>query len=218
MQRKWIALTAVIVSCACLIGCTDRAGDLGNRNIRPNAVRQDANGNRVIDKRFANDQMNEMNRVNGRRLNSNNLVGRHQNYRIEMSQEMAEKIAAMDEVDAAYVMLGDRNAYIAVTLEDNAANRTGRGMRAGMRTNDRAGTNNEVRVTDALKDRIANQVKSMKPSVENVFVSANPDFFGRMTNYWDDVRAGRPVQGLIAEFNAMVDRIFPEEAGRNKNR
>jgi YhcN/YlaJ family sporulation lipoprotein len=72
-------------------------------------------------------------------------------------------------------------------------------------------------LTNALKDKIADQVKSMAPTVENVYVSANPDFISRMKGYASDVRQGHPIQGLIVEFNALVERVFPERFS-NSNR
>ena len=70
-----------------------------------------------MNKRFANDQMNEMNRMNGVRLNSNNIVGLHKNYRLEMSKDIADHLASMKEINNAYVMLTDNNAYVAVSLK-----------------------------------------------------------------------------------------------------
>jgi hypothetical protein len=64
-------------------------------------------------------------------------------------------------------------------------------------------------VSSALKDRIANQVKAMAPDIQNVYVSANPDFVSRMQNFANAVSQGHPIQGLVAEFNALVQRIFP---------
>ncbi|GLX67091.1 YhcN/YlaJ family sporulation lipoprotein [Paenibacillus glycanilyticus] len=128
MNNKFILLTASVALATTLAGCAANQGDIGNKNIRPNSVRYDANGNMIrnfsapgtiTDKRFANDQMNEMNRVNGRRLNSNNIVGSHKNYKMEMSEEIANKLVAMNTVKTANVMLTDNNAYVAVSFEDH---------------------------------------------------------------------------------------------------
>jgi hypothetical protein len=382
MQRKLAVLAAGAMLTTVLTGCMEKQGDLGNRNIRNNSIAYDMNGNRVIHSRFANDQMNEMNRVDGHRLNSNNIVGLHKNYRLEMSEAIANRLESMPEVGKAYVMLTDDNAYVAVSLKDNAGtgvrakgymptptplsrtqqayqrpymsmgmdskkmrssstatpnelrshrhtSRTsnftgpnmlqtynkapglmntnlsrdtrslttdmgrdtrnlttnmgrdmrymttdvGRGMRnlttdvgrgvrnlttdvgRGVRnlttdtgrdmrnltTTDSRNLNNtnmntklntgmstnmithsymgmktksNAAVTDTLKDRIANEVKKMSPQIKDVYVSANPDFVNRMTGYMNDVKLGHPIQGFIAEFNAMADRIFPHRAGK----
>ncbi len=117
MQRKWILLAAGALVGTMLTGCMEKHGELGNRNIREQSVRYDGNGNAIVNKRFANDQMNEMNRMNGVRLNSNNIVGLHKNYRLEMSKDIADHLASMKEINNAYVMLTDNNAYVAVSLK-----------------------------------------------------------------------------------------------------
>jgi hypothetical protein len=280
MQRKWLMLAAsAVMGTAMLTGCMEKQGDLGNRNIKSNSIRYDMNGNRILNKRFANDQMNEMNRVEGRRLNSNNIVGYHANYRLEMSQDIADKLAAMKEIDKAYVMLTDNNAYVAVTLADSTSHKGIRnmsltpgaavsrtrlaylrpGISGGLRplassTATGTGTTStgstgitgttgttstgsvgttgatgagstgitgtglgttaaSADVAQMLKHRIAMEVHKMAPQINNVYVSANPDFVGRMTSYMEDVRLGHPIQGFVAEFNAMVERIFPAHSG-----
>ncbi|MFC4596944.1 YhcN/YlaJ family sporulation lipoprotein [Cohnella hongkongensis] len=204
MRKAVILSTAAVLlsSAIALSGCMNKTGDLGNKNIRNNAARQNnaarggANeyGMRPQARRFAEDAANEQNRLNGNQRIDNNVVGMHGNTRMEASDRIANKISAMPGIGAAYVMLTDRNAYVAV-VEDDRAN-TG-----------------HTSLTDEVKDKIANQVKALSPSVENVYVSANPDFIGRMEGYANDVRAGHPIQGFITEFNALVERIFPERSG-----
>lgn len=259
MNNKFILISASVALTAMLTGCASNQGQLGNRDIRPNSVRYDANGNMlngnntlrnnslnnmgnmnntnnmnklntngVTDKRFANDQMNDMNRVDGRRLNSNNIVGNHANYKIEMSDKIANKLVGMNAVKSAYVMLGNNNAYVAVSFADhyNHAN-----PKALSRTNssymNKGNTDmhrkmstlstGEDSLTDEVKASIAKEVKRMYPKVDNVYVSANPDFVSRMNGYMNDVRLGHPIQGFVAEFNGMVERIFPANAMHQKS-
>ncbi|MBM7569228.1 YhcN/YlaJ family sporulation lipoprotein [Paenibacillus sacheonensis] len=120
-QRKWAMLAAGAMLSTMLTGCMENHGELGNKNIRGNSVSYDMNGNRILNTRFANDQLNEMNRVDGHRLNSNNLVGLHKNYRLEMSESLGDRISNIKGVGKAYVMLTDNNAYVAVTLKNGAA-------------------------------------------------------------------------------------------------
>ena len=262
MQRKWILLAAGALVGTMLTGCMEKHGELGNRNIREQTVRYDGNGNPIVNKRFANDQMNEMNRMNGVRLNSNNIVGLHKNYRLEMSKDIADHLASMKEINNAYVMLTDNNAYVAVSLKSaNIHNGTAgtlkgsalplsrtnqaymrpaqqhckqrsvriaqlRGMykrhdtethppiticmerEASSITMQESNHLNTNEVTTVMKERIAAEVKKMAPQIDHVYVSANPDFITRMTSYMEDVRLGHPIQGFVAEFNALVERIF----------
>jgi YhcN/YlaJ family sporulation lipoprotein len=192
--RKSLLWTFVLLTSAiALSGCLDnKTGDVGNKNIRPNSV--------GMKMRFANDQDNEQNRsLHGERMENNNVIGMHGNSRIQTSDKVANKIAAMPGIDSAFVMMTDHNAYVAVKEDPHR-------MRA-----------HSITLTDAMKDKIADQIKAMSPSVENVYVSANPDFFGRMEGYASNVRRGHPIQGFLAEFNALVERTFPAPSGtRNR--
>ncbi|QJD84011.1 YhcN/YlaJ family sporulation lipoprotein [Cohnella herbarum] len=197
MRKGIIVATVLLSSSIALTGCMGKTGDLGNKNIRPNAVgRGQEIGNGMNYKmRFANDQDNEQNRtIHGERRENNNVVGMHGNSRIETSDKVADKIAAMPGIKSAYVMMTDHNAYVAVNEDEKAKN-------------------DHHSLAAAVKDKIADQVRVLAPSVENVYVSANPDFAGRMEGYSKDVKAGHPVQGFLAEFNALVERVFPAPAG-----
>ncbi|MDQ8735749.1 YhcN/YlaJ family sporulation lipoprotein [Paenibacillus sp. LHD-38] len=227
MHKKMIAFSAGVLLSTMLAGCSENQGDLGNKNIRSNSIRYDANGNLLKDKRFADDQMNEMNRVNGRRLNSNNVIGSHKNYRMEMSEKIAEQITEMDAVKLSYVLLTDHNAYVAVSLDENepagdsklmSRTNTGYMGKEGVRMSRRMSSlsTGQDMLTEQIKDDIANEVKRIRPSVEHVYVSANPDFVGRMNAYMNDVKLGHPIQGFIAEFNSMAERIFPAKSGDKK--
>ncbi|MFB9330218.1 YhcN/YlaJ family sporulation lipoprotein [Paenibacillus aurantiacus] len=113
MQRKWILLAAGAMLSTVIAGCSENHGELGNRNIRQQSVREDGNGNRHV-KFFAHDHMNEQNRMNGRRLNSNNIIGSHRNYRLELDTNIAERLSTLSGVGSAYVMLTNANAYVAI--------------------------------------------------------------------------------------------------------
>ena len=119
-----------------------------------------------------------------------NYSSMHNNTTMNMDERIAKSIAAMAQVDQAYVLLTDKNAYIAVKLKDGAGEDTG---------------NNEV----YMKEQIAAKVKQMAPRVKDVFISANPDFVTRLRGYSDRFNAGQPIRGMILEFNRAVERLFP---------
>ncbi|WP_373229469.1 YhcN/YlaJ family sporulation lipoprotein [Cohnella sp.] len=188
-MRKRLILTTILLSSAItLTGCMEKTGDVGNKNIRPNSI----NNNRT---RFANDQDNEQNRMYGERRENNNIIGMHGNSHIELSDEVAEQISSLPEVDSAFVAITDHNAYVAVILDNKAM------------------TSNSMEIPDMQKDKIADRIKSLSPSTENVYVSTNPDFVSRMQGYANVVQQGHPIQGLIVEFNALVERVFPAPSG-----
>jgi len=226
MKRRAAAIAALAAGAMMLAGCAETQGDVGNRNIVEKRILKDGNGNLVLDRRFANDQLNEQNRVYGRRLNSNNLIGSHQNYRMEASQDIADRIRKAEGLSDVYVILTDRNAYVAVSGRIDAGDRLRRGAAGtgglpGSRTSSRAGLNHRAgsavggkgKSGGTLEERIARHVKEMAPQIERVYVSEEPDFVSRMSEYVQTARRGEPIQGFIAQFNAMVERLFPAESG-----
>lgn len=132
-----------------------------------------------------------------RRFNWDNSLNRthssslHYNTRMEMDQRTARAIADLDGVDSAWVLLTEKNAYVAVNLDNTLHIRAKEDM------------------DDQLKDRIADKVKDMNPKIRNVFISANPDFVERLRGYGEKVDNGEPIRGLILEFNRTVERLFP---------
>jgi spore cortex protein len=106
--------------------------------------------------------------------------------RIQVADKAAKNITRITGVRQANVLITQRNAYVAAVLD-----------------------NNEGQLSRKIEDQIAQQVRAIDPNVENVYVSTNPDFVGRINTYVDDVQQGRPIAGFVEQFNEMVQRIFP---------
>ncbi|AST94701.1 hypothetical protein BC8716_01245 [Shouchella clausii] len=107
--------------------------------------------------------------------------------RVEVADEVAERISELDEVERANVFVTNENAYVAVMLANGS----------------------EDEVTDDVEDKISEQVRETDENIRNVYVSSNPDFVERATNYADRIQEGEPVEGFIEEFNETIERIFP---------
>ena len=75
---------------------------------------------RTVDRARNFDQMRENDRFGADRtdMRGKTSAGVHGNTRMEVSQEIADAIAQMEEVSTANVLLTDRNAYVAVMMED----------------------------------------------------------------------------------------------------
>jgi YhcN/YlaJ family sporulation lipoprotein len=124
---------------------------------------------------------NDRNEINNLNDNNNN------NQRFDVADEAADRIAKLKKVDTSNVIVTNRNAYVAVVLRDGA----------------------KGEVTKNLEEKIADQVRATDPGIKNVFVSTNPDFVKRMTDYADRIKQGDPIIGFVEEFNEMVRRVFP---------
>lgn len=75
------------------------------------------------------------------------------------------------------------------------------------------GSDDQGNVTREMKDRIADVVKQHNADIQNVYVSANPDFVERVNGYGEKFQAGHPMAGFISEFSTMVERMFPSRSG-----
>ena len=128
--------------------------------------------------------------------NNPNVIGRNVNVtdnrtmNMRVADRVADKLVSMREIDRANVIVTDNNAYIGARL-----------------TNGRNLTRN-------LERKISNEVKDVDRDIDNVYVSVNPDFYNRMTNYSNDIRNGRPIEGFFDEFTQTVRRVFPNNLNR----
>ncbi|WP_432359166.1 YhcN/YlaJ family sporulation lipoprotein [Sporosarcina sp. UB5] len=118
-------------------------------------------------------------------LNDNNTNNSGQS-KVEVADDAAEKITAMEEVSAANVLVTNRNAYVGVALNEGATE------------------------SEELKTKIADEVRKVRSDFNNVYVSFNPDVADRLTEYGNQIRAGDPVEGFFEEFMTGINRMFPE--------
>ena len=131
------------------------------------------------------------------RDNGNNRANEHNQY--DISEEAAERITnEVNDIDRAYVLTTDNNAYVAATLDTDNRN-------ANRGTRDNGGE-----LTDEVKEKIGDIVKSVDNGIDNVYVSTNPDFIDLTNNYVDDVNNGEPVEGFFDQIGNMVERLFPQ--------
>jgi spore cortex protein len=107
--------------------------------------------------------------------------------RMEVAEEAADRVANLKEVRQANVIVTNRNAYVAVILDDRP----------------------KGEMTRDVEKKISNTVKQADRNIRNVFVSTNPDFVDRMSDYTDKLQQGEPIEGMFEEFNEMVLRVFP---------
>ena len=125
---------------------------------------------------------------NGNVANNGNLGNNNFNDNdFTLSDDIANRVAGMKEVKSANVLITDHTAYVAAVLN-----------------NDEGG-----RVSTRIENKIADTVRSVDKSVDNVYVSTNPDFVDRVNQYANDVGNGRPIQGFGQQFGELVNRIFP---------
>ncbi|WP_058308322.1 YhcN/YlaJ family sporulation lipoprotein [Gracilibacillus massiliensis] len=114
----------------------------------------------------------------------------------EVADKAADKIKTdVEEIDRAYVLTTDNNAYVAASWDK--------------RTDNSSKNNSEL--GQATKDKITKAVKSVNNDIDNVYISTNPDFFDLADQYTNDVDNGQPVEGFFRRIGNMIERVFPDE-------
>ncbi|AIW41365.1 YhcN/YlaJ family sporulation lipoprotein [Paenibacillus polymyxa] len=295
--KKVISFTisaALLASMAALTGCGN-----ADHNVRTNSTRYNAQSTHHMDgvNRYGMDGVNrygvKSNGMDGMALNENANRTEHPVRNLQVDRNLSKRISEMPDVKSATVLVGERHAYVAVSLKDQAngtgvgapsvdgtpsANSIGRngnvpsvngvngtrgnrttdtttpgmtdngvtgngtparrddglfgtmgtgsyGMLRGLTDNNRANTGNTTiegartayEPSDAVKSRIANKVKQFAPSIEQVYVSANPDFVKQATDFTHSVQNGHPIRGLSNEMVDVIERVFPTPAaGTNR--
>ncbi len=188
MKRQLIITATLLAGLLMISGCgdtNDNRDDLNNNDINNNGLQQ-----QNIDGNWMNNRDGyQMNDRNGFRATDRNRMNDTDNTaqrdEVEIAEEAAEKVAQLDFVRSAYVLKTANNAFVAAMLE------------------------NEGEMSRHMEDQVAQAVRSIDHSVENVYVSTNPSFIDRVDQYIDDVRQGRPVEGFVEQFGEMIDRLFP---------
>ncbi|MBE0342473.1 hypothetical protein E4V51_16930, partial [Paenibacillus sp. 28ISP30-2] len=212
--------------------------------------------------------------------NANENGNRFVNLRVDRS--LSNRMSGLPDVKSATVLVGERNAYVAVSLNDQGngkgvgtpsvngternknvpsvngvngtrGNRTTDTTTPGMTDNGVTGNGTPARRDDGLfgtmgtgsygmlrgltdknrtdntnttiegartayepsdevKSRIANKVKQFAPSIEQVYVSANPDFIKQTTDFSRSVQNGHPIKGLSTQMVDTIERVFPTPA------
>lgn len=187
-NKSWFRLSLVtVLVMAFAIGCT--AQPRPNDDTTPPAQTRAPGGDvmRDGDTTGVNDRgMNDGRNNLGLNRNRGNMDWNDRN-NMRLADDIANRLTNMREVDAATVWLSGNNAYVAVDIEGDR----------------------EGRVTNKLKDRIGDEVRHMDGNIDNVYVSADPDFFDRMGGYARDIRNGAPIEGMFDEVNETLRRVFP---------
>ncbi|GGA32987.1 MULTISPECIES: YhcN/YlaJ family sporulation lipoprotein [Psychrobacillus] len=110
----------------------------------------------------------------------------HEGHKVELADDVADKIEGMEEVKGASVFVTDNNAYVAVDLKDG------------------------VDASEELENKVADEARAANANFNNVYVTTNPDFTKQFNEYGEKIRANEPVEGFFEEFSDTVKRVFPD--------
>ncbi|WP_078394980.1 YhcN/YlaJ family sporulation lipoprotein [Shouchella patagoniensis] len=133
-------------------------------------------------------ELNEPNNdnVEGQGNGHTNMHDNMDDMHMGVSDEVADRVMELEGVNHATAIVVNNHAYIAVEMDDAAHD-----------------------VSDDLKAQISDKAKETDEEIENVYVSANPDFAERLEGYGERIQNGDPIEGFADEFMESVNRIFP---------
>lgn len=127
-----------------------------------------------------------------------------------MAEDAADKVAELEEVDRATVLVTDNNAYVAVVLNNNDGTGTDNNNNDNDTTTDTNNATAEDELSKELEDKVAEKVREVNQDIENVYVSLNPEFVERMNDYQTRINEGEPIEGFFEEFGEAVRNVFPD--------
>ncbi|AUZ25713.1 MULTISPECIES: YhcN/YlaJ family sporulation lipoprotein [Bacillus] len=192
MIGKKQVLASMLLIPLLMTGCSMANQGEGRRdNLEPENVnyRNPVNDNGTRNINDANDNRDNVdnNVTDNVNNNDNGNNNDNNNRKLEVADDAADKITDMKEVKHANVIVAGNQAYVAVVL-----------------------TNGNKEVGKDLKKKISDKVRDTDKNMDNVYVSANPDFVDRMQGYGERIQNGDPIAGFFDEFSETVQRVFPQ--------
>ncbi|WP_175493022.1 YhcN/YlaJ family sporulation lipoprotein [Bacillus sp. OK048] len=143
---------------------TDQHGEVNNRN----------SGGINIGNSLGNPNLNLTN------TSTNNIKHNHSGLHIE--NEAEDKVENLPEVNQANIIVSNRNAYVAVEMDEDF----------------------HGEISPFVEDQIAQQVREANPNIQNVYISSKRDFVTQMRQYRENLQNGKSTDG----FTKMVQRFF----------
>ncbi|CAH0136615.1 Lipoprotein YhcN [Peribacillus simplex] len=162
-----------------ITGCSPNDKEDASENLGLNRTNQD-NLDNPMNVSDTRQNVND-NNVNNNNNNDNGIND------MRVSEDISNRVEDLKEVSNASVIVTENNAYVGAVLKDGG----------------------DKDIPNDLKEKVADAVRGADPSVDQVYVSANPDFVQRMKGYANDIENGKPVAGFAEEFRELVTRIFP---------
>lgn len=210
---KYKLFSIIFATVLVLVGCKGNNTQEGTRDRTDGTIQQ----TRYDDNFNRNNRMNEGIRDN-RQLNdghsNDHMTNNRNNNRYDVSKEAADRITnEINEVERAYVLTTNNNAYVAVVIDNDTNTNDNNNKRDNTRLNQNTGMQNndyDDDITEDMKRRISDIVRSVDNNIDNVYVSSNPDFIDLSNNYINDLNEGRPIKGMFDQIGEMIERVFPQ--------
>jgi spore cortex protein len=110
------------------------------------------------------------------------------NNKLMRAHYLEEEVESMNEVGHATVVLQNKDAYVAVELNQKGT----------------------PSLNEKLKNQMVGIIRTTDPEVNNIYISNNTDFNARMQGISRDIERGIPEKDIGESFSQTVKKIFPE--------
>lgn len=161
------------------------------------------------------------------------MTNRHLAKTMGFDPGIAARIADLEGIQSAQVLLTEVNAYVAVVLDGHKPEEEANPETMTRRITAKGGTGlfgtgqgtdpNRISWTEngglgySKADEIRKLVLSRAPTnIQDVFVSANPNFVQRVRFYAKEEQERGTFSDYINEFNTMIQYVFPDNGNTRK--
>lgn len=176
-----------------------------------------------------------MNEATGfRTYNTQLKAADHNNHTMAFSQATSDVIDDMKGIRTSFVIITDKNAYVAILLDGTATGMKGKGTsNRSDRTIAQSGIDHHSDVTQSLKPgdivmdkysfptipnpqdlsselqtELTQTVRKMHPNITNVFISANQQFINQFSQYAHEAWRGVSLSPYVPDLNNLVKNHF----------
>lgn len=108
--------------------------------------------------------------------------------KLQTAHYLSEEVERIEEVEHATVLVENKDAYIAVEL------------------NEQAGTF----LSEELRSQMIQSIRSADPEINNIYISNNTDFNSRVEGLGRDIERGLPAKEIGESFEQTIRSVFPE--------
>jgi hypothetical protein len=154
------------------------------------------------------------------------MTNEHDSQSFGFHPQTAERLSRLPGIEAAYVLVSEANAYIAVVPEGHRPEQEARAEMMQYQVKQSGGVGlfgagdagrfdwteqGDFRNSDA--DRVRSEAARTLPgNIETIYVSANPNFVQRVRFYEKEAQERGDLSVYYNEFNTLVQRVFPRDA------
>lgn len=153
------------------------------------------------------------------------MTNEHYSKSFGFHPQTAERLSQLPGIQAAYVLVSEANAYIAVVPEGHRPEQEARAEMMeyqvkqsggvglfGAGDADRFNWTEQGGFRNSDADRVRNEAARTLPgNIETIYVSANPNFVQRVRFYEKEAKEQGDLSVYYNEFNTLVQRVFPRD-------